>query len=35
MIEDTSWAKQKAAIKAYDGRSMKKNPWARVTKMSA
>lgn len=26
MIEDTSCAKQKAPINAYDGRSMKKNP---------
>ena len=35
MIEDTSCARQKAPINAYDGRSMKKNEWERVTKMSA
>lgn len=35
MIEAISCAKQKAASNVYDGHSMKKNLWVRVTKMSA
>ena len=35
MIDDTSCAMQNAPMRANDGRSMKKKPCERVTKMSA
>ena len=35
MMEETSWAIQKATNEATEERSMKKNPCERVTKMRA
>jgi hypothetical protein len=35
MIEEMSWARQKAARRAKDGRSMKNQPCERVMKMRA
>lgn len=35
MIDEISWATQNATMRAVEGRSMKKKPCERVTKMSA